>query len=100
VYTLRELVEYVGKITGEHVRVVPLNDGLSRFQARLMELLPGKLLTRDNYASMKVDNVSDQTLPFGVIPTPLEAVAPVWLAQRTPRSRYRLFRDRAYRQQQ
>ena len=100
VYRLRELVEYVGKVTGEHARVVPLNDTLSWFQARLMEFLPGKLLTRDNYYSMKVDSVSDQPLPFGMTPTPLEAVAPVWLAQRTPRSRYRLFRDRAYREQQ
>jgi NADH dehydrogenase len=100
VYTLRELVEYVGKVTGEHARVVPLNDALSRLQARVMELLPGKLLTRDNYYSMKVDSVSDKPLPFGVTPTPLDAVAPVWLAQRTPRSRYRLFRDRAYREQQ
>jgi NADH dehydrogenase len=100
VYTLRELAEYVGKVTGERARVIPLNDTLSRLQARVMELLPGKLLTRDNYYSMKVDNVSDQPLPFGLTPTPLEAVAPAWLAQRTPRSRYRLFRDRAYREQQ
>lgn len=100
VYTLRELVQYVGKVTGEHARIVPLGDTLSHLQARLMELLPGKLLTRDNYHSMKVDSVSDKPLPFGVTPTPMEAVAPGWLAQRTPRSRYRLFRDRAYREQQ
>lgn len=100
VYTLRELVEYVGRVTGEHARVIPLNDTLSRWQARLLELAPGKLLTRDNYYSMKVDSVSASPLPFGVTPTPLEAVAGRWLAQRTPRNRYHLFRDRAYRGQQ
>jgi NADH dehydrogenase len=100
IYTLRELVEYVGRVTREHARVIALNDKLSYLQARSMELLPGKLLTRDNYYSMKVDSVSDKPLPFGLTPTPLEAVAPVWLAQRTPRNRYRLFRDRAYREQQ
>jgi NADH dehydrogenase len=100
VYKLGELVEYVGRVTGEKARLIPLNDTLSYFQARIMELMPGKILTRDNYYSMKVPNVSAEPLPFGVTPTPLEAVAPIWLAQRTPRSRYRLFRDRAYREQQ
>ncbi len=102
VYTLRQLVEYVGGVTGEHARIVPLSDSLSYLQARFMEFLPGKLklLTRDNYYSMKVDSVSASPLPFGIAATPLEAVAPRWLAQRTPRGRYRLFRDRAYREQQ
>jgi NADH dehydrogenase len=64
-----------------------------------MELLPGKLMTRDNIESMKLDSVSATTLPFGVTPTALEAVAPEWLAQRTPRGRYQLFRDRSHRGQ-
>jgi NADH dehydrogenase len=99
-YTLREIVEYVGRITGHRRRVIALGDRMSYWQARLMELSPVKLITRDNYHSMKVDNVSGAALPFGITPTPLEAVAPTWLAQRTPRSRYNLFRDRSYREQQ
>jgi NADH dehydrogenase len=100
VYTLRELVEYVGRVTGHERRVIPLGDTLSYWQARMMELSPVKLITRDNYHSMKVDSVADAPLPFGVTATPLEAVAPTWLAQRTPRSRYNVFRDRAHREQQ
>ena len=96
-YTLRELVEYVGEVTGHARPVIGLGDGLSYLQALAMEFVPGKLLTRDNYRSMKVDNVASSALPFGVVPTALEAVAPTWLAQRTPRSRYNLFRDRARR---
>lgn len=94
VYTLRELVRYVGEVSGKRRPIVGLGSQLSYLQALTMEWLPGRLLTRDNYRSMKVDSVSASPLPFGVVPTPLEAVAATWLAQRTPRDRYNLFRDR------
>lgn len=93
VYTLRQLVEYVGELTGHRRFIVGLRPRLSYVQALAMEFLPGKLLTRDNYRSMKVDSVSDSAFPFGRAPSPLEAVAPTWLAHRTPRDRYNLFRS-------
>lgn len=96
VYTLRELVEYVGTLTGHRRPIIGLGDGLSRMQATALGMLPLKVLTRDNYLSMKVDSVSQQAFPFGLRPTPLEAVAPIWLANRTPRARYHLFRDRSH----
>jgi NADH dehydrogenase len=97
VYTLRELVEYVGEVTGHRRRVIELGDRAAYWQAFAMEFSPVKLLSRDNYYSMKVDNVSASALPFGIEPTALEAVAPTWLAQCTPRNRYNLFRDRSHR---
>lgn len=101
VYTLRELVEYVGALTGRRRRVIGLNDAASYAQAFAMELPPfrqilsalGMLMTRDNYYSMKVDSVcGDAAFPFGISPTPLESVAPTWLGNRTPRARYMRFR--------
>lgn len=97
VYTLRELVEYVGTVTGRRRLVMGLNDTLSYCQAFAMELLPVKLMTRDNYYSMKVDSVCNCEFPFGMTPAALEAVAPSYLGQRTPRSRYRRFRRQARR---
>jgi NADH dehydrogenase len=97
VYTLRELVEYVGRVTGHRRPIVGLGPALSNLQAFALELAPGKLMSRDNVKSMTVDNVSASPLPFGMTPTALEAVAPTWLAYRTPRARYNLFRDRARR---
>jgi NADH dehydrogenase len=97
VYTLRELVEYVGTVTGRRRPVVGLNDTLSYCQALAMELLPVKLMTRDNYYSMKVDNVCSCDFPFGIAPAALEAVAPSYLGQRTPRARYQKFRERGHR---
>jgi uncharacterized protein YbjT (DUF2867 family) len=92
VYTLRELVEFVAATTGKRRPIIGLNDGLSYLQALVMEWLPVKLLTRDNYYSMKVDNVCGGAFPFGITPSALEAVAPSWLGNRTPRARYQRFR--------
>jgi hypothetical protein len=92
VYTLRELVEYVGRITGHARPIVGLNDALSSLQARAMGCLPVKLMTHDNYLSMKVDNVCGNAFPFGIAPAALEAEAPSYLGNRTPRARYQHFR--------
>jgi len=96
-YTLRELVKYVGEVTGHRRPIIGLGPRLSYWQAFAMELLPVKLLTRDNYDSMKVDSVGASRLPFGITPTALEAAAPAWLASAAPRTRYNLFRDRSHR---
>lgn len=96
-YTLRELVEYVGTVTGRRRPVVGLGDRLSYLQAFAMELLPVKLMTRDNYYSMKVENVCRCEFPFGMTPAALEAVAPSYLGRRTPRARYQRFRGQARR---
>ena len=90
VYTLRELVAYVGELTGHNRPILPLGPALSKLQARVLELLPGKLMSRDNLASMALDSVCDCEFPavFGSSPTALEAVAPDYLAPAATRSRY------------
>jgi len=100
IYTLKQLVKYVAFITGHDLTVIGLNDSLSYLQAMFMEVLPGKLMTRDNYLSMKVDSicscdsVNNLAAVFGIRPTKLEEVAPLYLAHHTPRGRYSGFRDR------
>lgn len=99
VYTLRELVQYVGRISAHPRPVIGLNDRLSYLQAWAMEFLPVKLMTRDNYNSMKIDSVCGCPFPdvFGFEPTAMEAVVPEYLGQQSARARYRDFRDRAGR---
>ena len=94
-YTLRELVSYVGQVTGKKRPIVELGGGLAKLQATLLEHLPGKLMTRDNLASMAHDSICRGTFPsvFGVEPTPLEAVVPGYLAPESARSRFDLFRE-------
>ena len=99
VYTLRQLVEYVCRTLGVHRPIIGLNESLSLLQAGLLERLPGRLMTRDNVYSMRVDNVCDCVFPelLRFSPTPLEAVVPEYLAGVTPRTRYHWFRYRARR---
>ena len=95
VFTLRELVEKTGQWAGiNHGRgrpVIGLPMALGRLQALLMELAPGQpLMSRDNLASMAVDNVASGTLPgldaLRITPAALAGVAPLYLGQRGPRS--------------
>jgi len=79
-YTMRELVESVCRITGRRRLVLGLGERLSYFQARMLELSPVKLMTRDNLRSMQVPSVCEGAFPFGIEPAALEAVAPRWLA--------------------
>jgi uncharacterized protein YbjT (DUF2867 family) len=90
VYRLCDLVAYVGKLTGHERPILPLGPGLSRLQARLLELLPGPLMSRDNLDSMKKDSVCECAFPdvFGIAPTSLEAIAPNYLSPAATRSRY------------
>ena len=103
IYSLRQIVEYVSVITEHKLSIIGLSDWLSYLQAIFLEFLPGKLMTRDNYRSMKIDSIcdcnneSDLTAVFKVHPTELEEVAPLYLSQNMPRERYTGFRDRAGR---
>ena len=98
-YTLRELVERVGATTGHAPRVMPLPGALARLQAAVLERLPGKLMTRDNLASMSVDNVCGCPFPeaLGFAPAALEAVMPEYLAATAARARYAGYRHHAGR---
>jgi NADH dehydrogenase len=94
VYTLQELVTYVGEVTGAVRPIFTLGPGLSNVMATVMGHLPGKILTRDNLASMRKDNVCDHPFPavFGLTPSAIESVAPSYLSpagRRSPFDRYR-----------
>lgn len=82
VYTLREIVEYVAKLIGKRVRVIGLNDTLSSLQAALLEYVPGKPFSLDNYRSLQIDSVCAQGFPavFGITPASLEEIVPGYLA--------------------
>jgi uncharacterized protein YbjT (DUF2867 family) len=97
IYTLSALVEYTARELGLRRRVVGLGDGLSALQARIMGMLPGKPFSYDNYLSLQIDAVCSGAFPaiFGIAPTPVEAVVPLYLGQRDQRHRLAELRARA-----
>ena len=90
VYTLEQLVRYVGEQTGHRRPILRLGPALSKLQARLLELVPGTPMSRDNLASMQRDAVCGGPFPpvFGITPAALETTAPAWLAAQGAHSRY------------
>jgi len=83
VYTLHELVTYVAQQLGLRTCIVGLNDRLSWLQAAMLECVPGKPFSLDNYRSLKIDSVCDKGFPevFGIEPASLEEIAPTYLAR-------------------
>ena len=99
-YSLKELVAYVGEVIGKQRTIFPLGNFLSYLQAWALEFKPGKkLMTRDNFYAMSVDNVCSGGWPsaFDFEPATLEAIAPEYLRADSPRARYEGYRESAHR---
>ena len=98
-WTLKQLVEYTRDTLGLQGIVVGLGDGLSKLQARMLGLVPGKPFSIDNYYSLQHDSVCDHnTLPdLGIAPTPVSAIVPGYLAARNVRGQYNRFRQHSKR---
>jgi len=85
-YSLREVVEYLAQVSNHKRRIVGLSDGLSRIQAAIMEFLPGKPFSRDNYLSLQIDSTceADSGEPgftaLGIEPVAMEKIVPQYLA--------------------
>lgn len=84
VYTLQEIVNYVGALIGVRRRIIPLNDRLSRLQAAVLQYAPGKPFTPDNYRSLSVPSLCSNGFPpeLGIRPQALADVAPTYLGPR------------------
>ena len=79
VYCLRELVAFAAACRNRHPLIVPLPDPVAYVQASVMEWLPVKLITRDNFHSMQQDSVCNCVFPFGITPARMENIAPQYL---------------------
>lgn len=99
-YTLKELVIYTRDTLGLKKPVIGLSDALSRWQARLLGMLPGRPFTMDNYHSLQHASLcTDNALPsLGITPTSVKAIVPTYLAGKNLRGRFHGFRRMARRQ--
>lgn len=80
-YTLRELVEFTVCVTGRKRKIIGLPDALSRLQGWLMDFVPGKPFSSDNYRSLQTDNTSveNSLWRFGISPRSIENTVPAYL---------------------
>jgi uncharacterized protein YbjT (DUF2867 family) len=57
IYTLREVVRLVAKVTGQRCWIAGLPNVLGRLEAAVFDFVPGRPFSSDNYRSLKIDSV-------------------------------------------
>lgn len=97
VMSLREVIRFIAVTMGLRRKIIGLSDSLSRIIARVMEFVPGKPLSVDNYRSLKIHSICDVNgfVALGIEPTGMEAIVPGYLARRYERARLSDIRQRA-----
>lgn len=96
VYTLAELVHYTAACLGRHCLIWKLGDWSSRLQAQILERLPGKPMTYDNYLSLQIDSICKESglEQFGIRPHSVEAIVPLYLGVQGTQGRMQRLRMR------
>ena len=81
VYTLREIVELVAKLTGRRRWIIGLPNLVARLQGLVMNFVPGRPFSSDNYRSLTVDSVCvvDGFARLGIKPQSMMASARQYL---------------------
>jgi NADH dehydrogenase len=85
ILTLEQIVRVTAQAAHLPCHILRLPDGLARVQAALMQLLPGKPFSTDNYRSLLTDSVCqrDGCRQLGLASASLSALAPLWLAPKS-----------------
>lgn len=76
VMSLKEIVQFICEHLGKDVSIVGLGPGLSKLAARVLEWVPGKPMSMDNYLSMQVHSIcnSNGLEQLGINATPLDSI--------------------------
>ncbi len=84
VISMGELIRWLAKTIGRDPSIVEIPDMVGALIAR-GGFLPGAPITWDQWQMLQSDNVvangADGLAAFGIVPTPLDAVAPGWLVR-------------------
>lgn len=99
VYTLQEIVEYTAALLELKRKIIPLSDAMATSQAKILERIPGKPFSMDNYRSLQVDSVCEENdlVTLGIQPHSIEGIMPRYFAGRSPRAVYDKYRYLARR---
>ena len=88
-YTLEQLVRFTVSTMGLKRWIVGQPDLVSRVQAAIMDFVPGKPFSTDNYHSLQVDSTSveNSLWRLGISPQQLEKIVPLYLGHSTHQQR-------------
>lgn len=90
-YSLKELVKYVAYKSNFRRAIIGLPNWASKLQANILEFVPGKPFSVDNYLSLQKDSVcSDDD---SLCPTTLESIAPSYLQNKSSHKQFRAKRS-------
>lgn len=85
VWTFREILAYILKQTRRDRKLVDIPMGVARFQAGILQHVPGKPLTPDQLLMLSKDNIVAPgalgLTDLGVTPTPVELIVPAYLSR-------------------
>lgn len=99
VFSLREIVEKIRAELGVKRAIVAVPDSIARVQARVMDFVPGKPFSSDNYKSLTVHSICDKDgfARLGIKPRSLGAIMPQYLGDKIKSRRYGQMRAKAGR---
>lgn len=99
IVTLKQVVGYTNRLTGLRRAVIPLGNGMSALMGRMLQWLPYKPFSYDNYLSLQTPAVCNGPFPgrFGVTPKAIDSVVPKYIGRADIRGRYDTMRRRAAR---
>lgn len=80
-YSLREIVAFVAEVTGRPRLIIGLPDFIARLQAFVMNFVPGRPFSSDNYRTLGVDSVcaQDGFAQLGIKPQSMAGAARQYL---------------------
>lgn len=99
VFTLREIVEFTAATLGRRRVVVHLPDFVGRLQGLVMDFLPGKPFSSDNFRSLTIDSVCRENAfaALAIEPHSMRGIVRQYLGQTSSAGRLDVHRHRASR---
>ena len=95
IFSLQEIVQYTADVLEIKRKIIPLPNAIAKVQAFMMELVPGKPFSRDNYNSLQIDSVCEDG--DSQQPTSVGKIVPTYLGKMNRQSRLQHYREVARR---
>jgi len=94
-YTLKQLVEYIAEVTKTRRKIIGLSNKASKIVAHIMEYMPFKPYSVDNYLTALKPSICKNPFPviFNIQPVSLETIVPSYLGPNHLKDRFSALRE-------